>query len=113
MVPSPSQHRMACAALIEQRIKILAHETGIPPCACNWNLNQGWENAGPHRLDIDIKDGTVKVYFTDAELMAYDEFVDREKTDVRLRYLLNELEEDALLATPAWVMKRLARGIRP
>jgi hypothetical protein len=107
------QHRSACAALIEKRIKQYVEERQFPPCTCTWNLSQGWTNAGPHRLDVCIKDGTFKVYFTDNELVSYCEDHDCAATDMRLHQLVDELGEDDMESPTAYTVKRLAHGIRP
>ncbi|MDF3035088.1 MAG: hypothetical protein K0S28_362 [Paucimonas sp.] len=107
------RHRYACAALIEKRIKQYVEEKRFPPCTCTWNLSQGWTNVGPHRLDVFIKDGTFKVYFTDNELVTYCEDHDCEATDMRLHQLIDDLGEDDMESPTAYTVKRLAHGIRP
>lgn len=113
MLCSSSQHRVACAAMIEQRIKALAYEKGMPSCTCAWNLGQGWENSGPHRLDVGIRDGTVKIYFTDVELVAFGDLDVQEQTERRLRSLMNELDDERPLSLSVLAIKRLGKGLRP
>lgn len=88
--------RQQSANLIESKVRQLAEEACMSASSCSWNLDQGWKNGGPHRLDVCVKCVSVKIYFTDVELMEYLEGANAMKIDARLRCLMNELgEEDA------------------
>lgn len=79
--------RLAAAAVVEARLVKLAEEYGITFDHCVWNLDQGMNNGGPHRLDIHFCGSALRIYFTDYELASYWGMGETTTTDARLREL--------------------------
>lgn len=96
--------RLIAAMTIEDRVVELARQAGIRVSDCGWNLGQGMDHPGPHRLDIHVGNRTVHVYFTDLELAAYRGTVKLYGTDIKLMRVIDRLQ--AALLRPALLRRR-------
>lgn len=101
------------AAFIEETVRELALEYNLSISSFVWNLGQGFDFPGPHRLDLFLANTAIKVYFTDDELIRHMDRSRRHETKQRLRALLSELHDEALPIPLILALKRLAKQVRP
>lgn len=80
--------RREAAVAIEIRLAGLGSVFDIAIDKYVWNLDQGMNHCGPHRLDVHFCGHVVRIYFTDAELAAYREMGETGMTDNRLHEIL-------------------------
>lgn len=85
--------RIDAATAIESRMKELAEQTGFTINCGEWNLGQGMNHRGPHRLDVRVSDRTVRLYFTDDELIAYLQHRGSSVAESTLNLLVHRLLE--------------------
>ena len=85
--------KIMAAMAIEAKVKELAVQTGFAIHSGGWNLGQGMQHAGPHRLDVLVGDQSIRIYFTDHELLAFLRDKEKEATEVRLHRLVSRLRE--------------------
>jgi hypothetical protein len=91
-IDSEERQRLSAAAAIQSKVKSLAMQMGMEVLDCMWNMRQGMNHVGPHRLDIRSAHQDTKIYFSDLELISYEQ--DSVDTDDRLRILIVKLCED-------------------
>jgi hypothetical protein len=87
------RQRLAAALAIEDRIDQLAAESGMTVMSAVWNLNQGMDHPGPHRLDVGVEECSARIYFTDNELFAYASGAADSMVDERLRFIISDIQE--------------------
>lgn len=105
--------RRRAASFIEETVRKLASEYGLAVSSCVWNLGQGFDSQGPHRLDLFLTNTAIKIYFTDEEFIHFVDGRRGYETRHRLRTLLSELHDEALPIPLVLALKRLANQVRP
>lgn len=95
-MPSTVDFRQRAARIVESVLAGLAEEMCLERPHCRWNLDQGWDHAGPHRLDVVIDDTSKKAYFTDDALLAFNDQRAGPGKQLNLRRMLNDLQMMAL-----------------
>lgn len=83
--------RLKGAAAVEDKVKEIALQShrGVPHCV--WDLDQGMNYAGQHRLDVCVAHIEIRLYFTDQELMCYADDERQCHVDHRLQQALGKL----------------------
>lgn len=83
--------RLKGAAAVEEKVKEIALQSrrGVPHCV--WDLDQGMNHAGQHRLDVCVAQIEVRLYFTDQELISYPNDEQHYHVDNRLQHALGKL----------------------
>jgi hypothetical protein len=92
------QERLAAAAEIQHRITELTRKMGVTVSTMVWNLDQGMNHSGPHRLDICIAGKVTKIYFTDNELVAFPGKQPAFGTQARLERIVRQCQDARLYA---------------
>lgn len=85
--------RLVAAGRVEARLVKLAEGYDITFDKCVWNLDQGMNHRGPHRLDVHYRGYVLRIYFTDDELAAYWAMEQTSMTDTRLHELIAGLHD--------------------
>ena len=94
MTEADSQaQRMEGAKLIIARANAIAIEKGIEIADYIWNQRRGIDNSENHTLELKLSNGkTVKATFAREELEDYAGRVGTEKTDSKLRMMIDKLK---------------------
>jgi hypothetical protein len=83
--------RMPGAEVISARIKIIGREAGLKIERCDWDIGEDFGHTYAHRLDVFAESGTVRLYFTDLELMTSNNEARRKKTETALQNAIAKL----------------------
>lgn len=83
--------RMPGAEAISARVKTLADEVGVDIARCDWDIGEDFSHTYAHRLDVIAGTGTVRLYFTDLELMNASNQARRTKTETALQHAVAQL----------------------
>lgn len=85
--------RRIAASAVEAKFEELAKEIGIAVDNYVWNLDQGMNHCGPHRLDVHLRRHVLRIYFTDRELAEYWGMEEKAIINTRLRELMARLHD--------------------
>jgi hypothetical protein len=83
--------RMPGAEAISARIKTIGREAGLDVERCEWDIGEDFGHTYAHRLDVFAQSGTVRLYFTDLELMTSNNEARRRKTETTLQNAISQL----------------------
>jgi hypothetical protein len=83
--------RMPGAEAISARVKTLGLEAGLDIAQCDWDIGADFAHTYAHRLDVVSESGTVRLYFTDLELMTSNNEARRTKTESALQNAIAQL----------------------
>lgn len=85
--------RRIAASAVEAKFEELSKEIGIAVDNYVWNLDQGMNHRGPHRLDVHLRRHVLRIYFTDRELAEYWGMEEKTIINTRLRELMARLHD--------------------
>lgn len=83
--------RISGAEAISARIKAIGLEAGLDILRCEWDIGEDLGHTYAHRLDVFAESGTVRLYFTDLELMTSNNEARRTKTESTLQNAIAQL----------------------
>lgn len=94
MTEDSQEQRMEGAKLIIARANAIAIEKGVEIADYIWNQRRGIDNGENHALELKSNSGkTVRASFSREELEDYPGRVGTEKTDSKLRKMIDELKK--------------------
>jgi hypothetical protein len=83
--------RIPGAEAISEKVIAIGHEAGIGTVRCDWEIGEDFAHTYAHRLDVSADSGTVRLYFTDLELMTTNNAARRKKTETALQKAIEQL----------------------
>lgn len=83
--------RLAGAEAIVAKAIALAKESGIEIERCVWDIGEDLNHEHAHRLDLFTKEKTVRLYFPDLELTAFEHGMRKKRTEDRLKGAVAQL----------------------
>lgn len=84
-------NRIPGAEAISARVKTIGLAAGVEIARCEWDIGDDFNHTYAHRLDMFTESGTVRLYFTDLELMNSSNAARRTKTENALQHAIAQL----------------------
>ena len=79
------------AEAISSRVKEIGRAAGLTIAQCDWDIGDDFGHTHAHRLDVVTESATVRLYFTDLELMTSNNEARRIKTEAALQGAIAQL----------------------